>query len=179
MSQFHATTIFAIRHKGEAAIAGDGQVTFGNQMIMKHGAKKVRRLYRGQVLAGFAGSVADAITLFEKFERKLEEYKGNLARAAVELTKEWRSDKVLRRLEAMLIVLNKDQMFLLSGNGEVIEPDDDVLAIGSGGSYALAAGRALKRYAENLSAKEIAKAALTIASEVCVFTNDQIIVEEV
>jgi ATP-dependent HslUV protease subunit HslV len=179
MSQFHATTIFAIRHNGEAAIAGDGQVTFGNQMIMKHGAKKVRRLYRGQVLAGFAGSVADAITLFEKFERKLEEYKGNLARAAVELTKEWRSDKVLRRLEAMLIVLNKDQMFLLSGNGEVIEPDDDVLAIGSGGSYALAAGRALKRYADNLSAKEIAKAALTIASEVCVFTNDQIIVEEV
>ncbi|SFJ22824.1 ATP-dependent protease subunit HslV [Thermoflavimicrobium dichotomicum] len=179
MQQFHATTIFAIRHNGSGAIAGDGQVTFGNQMIMKHGAKKVRRLYRGQVLAGFAGSVADAITLFEKFEAKLEEYQGKLARAAVELAKEWRSDKVLRRLEAMMIVLNKEHMFLISGNGEVIEPDDDILAIGSGGSYALSAGRALKRYAPQLSAKEIAHAALTIASEVCVFTNDQIIVEEV
>jgi ATP-dependent HslUV protease, peptidase subunit HslV len=179
LETFHATTIFAIRHNGAGAIAGDGQVTFGNQMIMKHGAKKVRRLYRGQVLAGFAGSVADAITLFEKFEGKLEEYQGNLARAAVELAKEWRSDKVLRRLEAMLIALNKEHIFLISGNGEVIEPDDGVLAIGSGGSYALSAGRALKRYASHLSAKEIAQAALTIASEVCVFTNDQIIVEEV
>lgn len=179
MEQFHATTIFAVRHNGEAAIAGDGQVTFGNQMIMKHGAKKVRRLYKGQILAGFAGSVADAITLFEKFEARCEEYQGNIARAAVELAKEWRKDKVLRNLEAMLIVINKEQILLVSGNGEVIEPDDDVLAIGSGGSYALSAGRALKRHAPNMSAKEIAKAALTIASEVCVFTNNNIIVEEV
>jgi ATP-dependent HslUV protease subunit HslV len=179
LEQFHATTICAIRHNGSSAIAGDGQVTFGNQMIMKHGAKKIRRLYKGQVLAGFAGSVADAITLFEKFEGKLEEFHGNLARAAVELAKEWRSDKILRRLEAMLIVVNKDQMLLISGNGEVIEPDDEVLAIGSGGPYALAAGRALKRYAGHLSAKEMAEAALKIASEVCVYTNDQIIVEEV
>jgi ATP-dependent HslUV protease subunit HslV len=146
---------------------------------MKHGAKKVRRLYKGQVVAGFAGSVADAVTLFEKFEGKLEEYHGNLARAAVELAKEWRSDKVLRRLEAMLIVMNNDHLFLISGNGEVIEPDDEVLAIGSGGSFALSAGRALKRYAPQLSAREIAEAALKIASEVCVFTNDRIIVEEV
>lgn len=178
METFHATTIFAIRHKGSAAIAGDGQVTFGNQMIMKHGAKKVRRLYKGQVLAGFAGSVADAITLFEKFEAKLEEYKGNLTRAAVELAKEWRADKVLRKLEAMLIALNRETILLISGNGEVIEPDDDVLAIGSGGAYALSAGRALKRYSTELSAKEIARAALTIASEICVFTNDQIVLEE-
>lgn len=178
METFHATTIFAIRHKGSAAIAGDGQVTFGNQMIMKHGAKKVRRLYKGQVLAGFAGSVADAITLFEKFEAKLEEYKGNLTRAAVELAKEWRADKVLRKLEAMLIALNQETILLISGNGEVIEPDDDVLAIGSGGAYALSAGRALKRYSKEMSAKEIARAALTIASEVCVFTNDQIVLEE-
>jgi ATP-dependent HslUV protease, peptidase subunit HslV len=178
MDTFHATTIFAVKHKGSSAIAGDGQVTFGNQMIMKHGAKKVRRLYKGQVLAGFAGSVADAITLFEKFEARLDEYQGNLARAAVELAKEWRTDKILRRLEAMLIVLNKEQLLLISGNGEVIEPDDDVLAIGSGGSYALSAGRALKKYADSLSAKEIAHAALTIASEICVFTNSHIIVEE-
>lgn len=179
MEQFHATTIFAVRHNGSAAIAGDGQVTFGNQMIMKHGAKKVRRLYRGQVLAGFAGSVADAITLFEKFEGKLEEFQGNLQRAAVELAKEWRTDKILRKLEAMMIVVNKETMLLISGNGEVIEPDDDILAIGSGGSFALSAGRALKRHAPEMSAKEIAKAALQIASEVCVFTNDNIICEEV
>ena len=178
METLHATTIFAIRHRGQAAIAGDGQVTFGNQMIMKHGAKKVRRLYRGQVLAGFAGSVADAITLFEKFEGKLEEFQGNLARAAVELAKDWRADKVLRRLEAMLIALNKETILLISGNGEVIEPDDDLLAIGSGGSYALAAGRALKQYAHDMSAKEIARAALSIASQICVFTNDQIVLEE-
>ncbi len=179
MGDFHATTIFAIRHEGQAAMAGDGQVTFGNQMIMKHGAKKVRRLYKGKVVAGFAGSVADAITLFEKFEGKLEEYHGNLARAAVELAKEWRSDKVLRKLEAMLIVMNQEKLFLISGTGEVIEPDDAMLAIGSGGSFALSAGKALKRYAPHLAAKDIAKAALTIAGEICVFTNDHIIVEEV
>jgi ATP-dependent HslUV protease subunit HslV len=179
MDVFHATTIFAVRHNGAGAMAGDGQVTFGNQMIMKHGAKKIRRLYKGEVLAGFAGSVADALTLFEKFEGKLEEYQGNLARAAVELAKEWRSDKVLRRLEAMLIVMNREKLLLVSGSGEVIEPDDGILAIGSGGSFALSAGRALKRFAPHLSAREIAEAALTIASEICVFTNDNIIVEEV
>lgn len=175
----HATTIFAIHHNGSGAMAGDGQVTFGNQMVMKHQAKKVRRLYRGQVVAGFAGSVADAVTLFEKFEGRLEEFHGNLPRAAVELAKEWRADKVLRRLEAMLVVMDREHLLLVSGNGEVIEPDDGMMAIGSGGSYALSAGRALSRYASNLTAREIAKAALTIASEICVFTNDQIVLEEV
>ncbi|MFC4184609.1 ATP-dependent protease subunit HslV [Saccharococcus thermophilus] len=179
MEQFHATTIFAIRHNGKAAMAGDGQVTFGNAVVMKHTAKKVRRLFQGKVLAGFAGSVADAFTLFEMFERKLEEFNGNLPRAAVELAKEWRSDKVLRRLEAMLIVMDERHLLLISGTGEVIEPDDGMLAIGSGGNYALAAGRALKQYAgDQLSAKEIAKAALEIAANICVYTNDHIIVEE-
>jgi ATP-dependent HslUV protease, peptidase subunit HslV len=179
MEQFHATTIFAIRHNGKAAMAGDGQVTFGNAVVMKHTAKKVRRLFQGKVLAGFAGSVADAFTLFEMFEGKLEEFNGNLPRAAVELAKEWRSDKVLRRLEAMLIVMDERHLLLISGTGEVIEPDDGVLAIGSGGNYALAAGRALKQYAgDQLSAKEIAKAALEIAANICVYTNDHIIVEE-
>lgn len=178
MEQFHATTIFAVQHQGEAAMAGDGQVTFGNSMVMKHGAKKVRRLYRGEVLAGFAGSVADAITLFEKFEAKLEEYHGNLQRAAVELAKEWRSDKILRRLEAMMIVMNRDHLLLISGNGEIIEPDDGILAIGSGGSFALAAGRALKKHASHLSAKEIAEASLLTAAEICVFTNSNLVVEE-
>ena len=147
MSQFHATTIFAIQHNGEAAMAGDGQVTFGNAVVMKHTAKKVRKIFNGKVIAGFAGSVADAFTLFELFESRLEEYNGNLQRAAVELAKEWRSDKVLRRLEAMLIVMNAEHILLVSGTGEVIEPDDGMLAIGSGGNYALSAGRALKRYA--------------------------------
>lgn len=176
---FHATTIFAIHHKGQMAMAGDGQVTFGNSVVMKQKAKKVRRLYRGQVVAGFAGSVADAITLFEKFEGKLEEFHGNLQRAAVELAKEWRQDKVLRRLEAMMIVMNKEYLLLISGNGEIIEPDDGILAIGSGGNYALSAGRALKQYAgDHLSAKEIAQAALTTAADICVFTNHNIVLEE-
>ncbi|MCS1351307.1 ATP-dependent protease subunit HslV [Mechercharimyces sp. CAU 1602] len=179
MGSFHATTIFAIFHEGKGAIAGDGQVTMGNQIVMKNRAQKVRRLYRGQVIAGFAGSVADAMTLFEKFEAKLEEYHGNLPRAAVELAKEWRSDKVLRKLEAMLIVMNQEHLLLISGTGEVIEPDDGILAIGSGGSFALAAGRSLKRHAAQMEAKEIARAALEIASEICVFTNQNIIVEEV
>lgn len=172
----HATTIFAIRKNGQAAIAGDGQVTFGNSMIMKQGARKVRRLYKESVIAGFAGSVADAFTLFEKFEGKLEEFHGNLSRAAVELAKEWRSDKVLHKLEAMLIVMNKDNLYIVSGGGEVIEPDDGICAIGSGGPYALSAGRALARHTE-MDASEIAKQALHIASEICVFTNDHIIVE--
>jgi ATP-dependent HslUV protease, peptidase subunit HslV len=176
---FHATTIFAIHHKGRAAMAGDGQVTFGNSIVMKNTAKKVRRLYRGQVVAGFAGSVADAITLFEKFEGKLEEYHGNLQRAAVELAKEWRSDKVLRRLEAMMIVMNKEHLLLISGNGEIIEPDDGILAIGSGGNYALAAGRALKNHAgEAKTAGEIATAALNVAADICVFTNHNLVLEE-
>ena len=179
MSEFHATTIFAIQHNGKCAMAGDGQVTMGNSVVMKHTARKVRKLFNDKVLAGFAGSVADAFTLFELFEVKLEEYNGNLQRAAVELAKLWRSDKVLRRLEAMLIIMDDKNLLLISGTGEVIEPDDGILAIGSGGNYALSAGRALKKYSgENLTAKEIAKASLEIASEICVFTNDHIIVEE-
>lgn len=177
-SDFHATTIFAVKHQGKSAMAGDGQVTFGNSMIMKNGAKKVRRLYHGEVVAGFAGSVADAFTLYEKFESKLEEYHGNLQRSAVELAKEWRSDKILHKLEAMLIVMNKDHLLLISGNGEVIEPDDGLLAIGSGGTFALAAGRAMVRHSD-LSAREIAEQALTIAAEICVFTNSNIVVEEI
>ncbi|MBE3553904.1 MAG: ATP-dependent protease subunit HslV [Thermicanus sp.] len=177
-SQLRGTTIFAIRHQGSAAMAGDGQVTFGNSMVMKAHAKKVRRLYHGEVVVGFAGSVADAFTLFEKFEMKLEEYHGNLQRAAVELAKEWRMDKMLRQLEAMLIVMNKVDLLLISGTGEVIEPDDDLIAIGSGGPYALAAGRALKRFAPQLSAREIAEAALSIAGEICIFTNSNFVIEE-
>lgn len=173
----HATTIFAIRHNGECAMSGDGQVTLGNAVVMKHKAKKVRKLYNGKILAGFAGSVADAFTLFEKFEGKLQSFDGNLTRAAVELAKEWRSDKVLRKLEAMLIVMNKKRMFLVSGTGEVIEPDDGILAIGSGGNFALSAGRALVRHASQLSAKEIAQSALEIAGEVCIYTNDHITLE--
>ncbi len=178
MDTFHATTIFAVHHKGNCAMAGDGQVTFGNAVVMKHTARKVRKLYDGKVLAGFAGSVADAFTLFEKFEAKLEEFNGNLQRSAVELAKEWRGDKMLRKLEAMLIVMNKETLLLVSGTGEVIEPDDGILAIGSGGNYALAAGRALKRYGEHLTAADIAKSALETAAEICVYTNDHILVEQ-
>ncbi|WP_411346099.1 ATP-dependent protease subunit HslV [Paenibacillus sp. WLX1005] len=175
---FHATTICAVRHNGKAAIAGDGQVTFGQNVIMKQHAKKIRRLYRGQVLAGFAGSVADAITLFEKFEAKLEEHHGNLQRAAVELAKEWRSDRVLRKLEALLIVMDKSGMLLISGGGEIIEPDDDVIAIGSGGNFALSAARALKHHGKDLEARDIVEASLNIAADICVYTNKNIIVEE-
>lgn len=172
------TTIFAVHHKDECAMSGDGQVTLGNSVVMKHTARKVRKIFNGNVLAGFAGSVADAFTLFEMFEAKLEEYNGNLQRAAVEMAKQWRSDNVLRKLEAMLIVMNKNDLLLVSGTGEVIEPDDGILAIGSGGNYALAAGRALKRFSNDLSAKEIAQSSLQIAAEICVFTNTNIIVEE-
>jgi ATP-dependent HslUV protease subunit HslV len=178
--EIRATTIFAIHHKGKGAMAGDGQVTFGNAVVMKQTARKVRRLYNGKVLAGFAGSVADAFTLFEMFEGKLDEFNGNLERAAVELAKQWRSDKVLRRLEAMLIVMDESRLLLISGTGEVIQPDDGMLAIGSGGNYALAAGRALKQFAgDHLSAREIAEAALKIAAGLCVYTNDRIVVEEI
>ncbi|GGH17534.1 ATP-dependent protease subunit HslV [Paenibacillus segetis] len=175
---FHATTICAVRHNGKGAIAGDGQVTFGESVVMKQTAKKVRRLYRGQVIAGFAGSVADAITLFEKFEGKLEEHHGNLQRAAVELAKDWRQDRVLRKLEALMIVMDKSGMLLISGGGEIIEPDDDLLAIGSGGNFALSAARALKRHAVHLEAKDIVRESLQVASELCVYTNSNIIVEE-
>ncbi|OFD37130.1 ATP-dependent protease proteolytic subunit HslV [Bacillus mycoides] len=179
MGNFHATTIFAVHHNGECAMAGDGQVTMGNAVVMKHTARKVRKLFQGKVLAGFAGSVADAFTLFEMFEGKLEEYNGNLQRAAVEMAKQWRGDKMLRQLEAMLIVMDKTTMLLVSGTGEVIEPDDGILAIGSGGHYALAAGRALKQHASvHLTAKQIAKASLEIAGDICVYTNHNIIVEE-
>ncbi len=174
----HATTIFAILKDGKGAMAGDGQVTLGNSMIMKQGAKKVRRLYRNQVVAGFAGSVADAFTLFEKFEKRLEEFQGNLQRAAVELAKEWRSDKVLQKLEAMLLVMNTEDLLIVSGGGEVIQPDDGICAIGSGGAFALAAGRALARNTD-LEVSQVARQALEIASEICVFTNDHIIVESV
>lgn len=174
---FHATTIVAVRHQGKTAIAGDGQVTFGQNTIMKHNAKKVRRLYHGKVLAGFAGSVADAFTLFTKFEGKLEEFNGNMMRAAVELAKEWRLDRVLRRLEALLIVIDDNHLLIISGNGEVIEPDDGVTAIGSGGPYALAAARALVQHSP-LGAADIARSALEIASGICVYTNDHITVEE-
>lgn len=175
---FHGTTIVAMREGSKVAIAGDGQVTFGNNIIMKHGAKKVRKLYHGQVVAGFAGSVADAITLFDKFETKLEEYRGNLQRAAVGLAKEWRMDKMLRRLEALLVVANKDTLLVVSGSGEVIEPDDNITAIGSGGPYALAAARALAAHS-HLEPRQIVEEALKIAADICVYTNRHITVEEI
>ena len=175
--EIHGTTIIAVKRDGKVAIAGDGQVSMQNT-VMKHGAKKVRRMKNDKVIAGFAGSTADAFTLFEKFETKLDEYRNNLTRAAVELAKEWRTDRVLRRLEALLIVADKEKIYTLSGNGDVIEPDDGVIAIGSGGPYALAAGRALLKHT-SLSAREIVEEALKIASEICVFTNDRITLEEV
>ncbi|MGI6686624.1 MAG: ATP-dependent protease subunit HslV [Bacillota bacterium] len=174
---FHGTTIVAIRREGKVAMAGDGQVTLGNSIAMKHGAKKVRKIYNNQVVAGFAGSVADAFTLLDKFEKKLEEYRGNLQRAAVELAKEWRMDKYMRQLEAMLIVANKETLLVLSGTGEVIEPDDNITAVGSGGPYALAAARALAAHS-TLKPKEIAEEALKIAASICVYTNQNITVEE-
>ncbi|MGF7185178.1 ATP-dependent HslUV protease subunit HslV [Desulfitispora alkaliphila] len=167
------TTIVAVHIGAKVALGGDGQVTFGNSTVMKHKAVKVRKLSQGKVLAGFAGSVADAITLFEKFETKLEEYNGNLQRAAVELTKEWRLDKVLRKLEALLVIADKEQVLIVSGNGEIIEPDDGIAAIGSGGSYAQAAAKALLENTD-LEPAEICKRSLAIAAEICVYTNDNI-----
>lgn len=175
---FEGTTIVAVKKGNRAAVAGDGQVTFGNNTIMKQKAIKVRRLYDGKVLAGFAGSVADAFTLFERFEAKLEEYRGNLQRAAVELAKEWRMDKVLRRLEAMLVVVNTERLLVLSGSGEIIEPDDGIAAIGSGGPYALAAARALLNHT-SLNPSQIAQESLQIAASICVYTNSNITVEEI
>lgn len=180
ITQFHSTTICAVEHNGRFAMAGDGQVTMGESVIMKGTAKKVRRIYNNEVVVGFAGSVADAFNLEEKFEGKLNQYKGNLMRAAVELAMEWRSDKMMQKLEAMLIVMNDKEMLVVSGTGEVIAPDDGILAIGSGGNYALAAARALKRHGkEEMTAGEIAKAALNIAADICVYTNHNVIVEEI
>ena len=172
---FYATTILGVRHNGQVALAGDGQVTLGNT-IMKHSATKLRRLYNDKILAGFAGAAADAFTLFERFDQKLEQYSGNLPKAAVELAKDWRSDKYLRRLEALLAVLDQKYTFIISGTGDIIEPDDGIAAIGSGGPYALAAARSLVRHSD-LSAEQIAREALKVASEICIYTNDQIRVE--
>jgi ATP-dependent HslUV protease subunit HslV len=171
----HGTTILAVRHRGAVALAGDGQVTLG-QTVVKHGAKKIQRLLGGQILAGFAGSTADALALIHKFETKLEEHRGNLQRAAVELAKEWRTDRVLRRLEAFLVVADREATFLLSGAGDVIAPDDGLVGVGSGGAYALAAARALVRHA-SLDAAGVAREAMKIASEICIYTNDVIEVE--
>jgi ATP-dependent HslUV protease subunit HslV len=174
--QVRGTTILAVRHKGKVTVAGDGQVTL-DVTIMKHGAKKVRRLFHNQVIVGFAGATADAFTLFDRFDQKLEQYNGNLLRAAVELTKDWRTDRILRALEALMIAVSKEHFLIISGNGDVIESDDDVMAIGSGGPYALAAARALVRHS-NLSATEIAQEALKIAAQICIYTNDNISDEE-
>lgn len=173
--EFKGTTIIAVRRNGRVAIAGDGQVTLGDAVI-KESANKIRRIYNGNVLVGFAGSVADAFALFERFEGKLEEYKGNLLRAAVELGKLWRTDKYLRQLNAMLIACDKNSLLLISGTGEIIEPDDDLIAIGSGAGYALSAGRALMKHTQ-LSAEEIARESILLASQICIYTNTNIVVE--
>lgn len=175
-SVFHATTILAVRREDRAVLAGDGQVTLGNTVV-KQGARKIRRLYNDQILAGFAGSAADSFALFARFEAKLEQYRGNLERSAVELAKDWRTDRALRRLEAMLVVLDKRSMFLVSGTGDLIEPDDGIIGIGSGGPFAQAAARALARHT-TLTPREIAQNAMTIASEICIYTNNNVTIEE-
>jgi ATP-dependent HslUV protease subunit HslV len=172
----HATTVIAVRHGGKVAMAGDGQVSFNN-MVLKHGARKVRRIYHDQILAGFAGAAADSFALFSKFEAKLEEYRGNLPRAAVELAKDWRTDRVLRRLEALLAVADLEHSLIVSGTGDVIEPDDGIIGIGSGGGFALSAARALIKHSD-LSARDIVAEAMRIASEICIYTNAHITVEE-
>jgi len=172
----HGTTILCLRHNGKVVMAGDGQVSLGNTVV-KHTARKLRRLAQGRVLAGFAGSTADGLTLCEKLEKKLDEYNNNLRRAAVELARDWRADRVLRRLEALMAVADRDSLLLISGNGDVIEPDDSLVAIGSGGNYALAAARVLMKHSD-LDARAIAQEALHTAAQICVFTNDQIVVEE-
>ncbi len=174
--KIRSTTIIAVRHNGEVALAGDGQVSVGNT-IMKHQARKVRKLYGDKVITGFAGATADAFTLFDKLEQKLERFNGNLMRAAVELAKEWRTDKMLRRLEAMMIAVDKDHSLLISGSGDVIEPDDGILAIGSGGPYAQSAAKALVAHS-SLDAGEICREALLIAASICIYTNDNLIVEK-
>ncbi len=170
-----ATTVIAVKNGNKVALAGDGQVTLGH-IVMKHTAKKIRTLYDGQILSGFAGSAADAFTLFTRFEAKLETYKGQLLRSVVELAKDWRTDKVLRNLEAMLIVADREHLFVVSGNGDLIEPDEDIVAIGSGGAYAYAAAKALSRHT-SLEPKDLAREAMEIAAEVCIYTNSQISVE--
>ena len=172
---FHATTVLAVRHRGQVAIAGDGQVTIGNTVV-KAGARKVRKLYHDRVLAGFAGAAADAFTLFSRFEARLEEHRGNLPRAAVELAKDWRTDRVLRRLEALLGVADRDHSLIVSGTGDVIEPDDGLIGIGSGGPFALAAARALIAHSD-LDAKSIVGEAMRVAAGICIYTNDRITVE--
>lgn len=172
----HGTTILSLRHKGSVVMAGDGQVSIGNAVV-KHTARKIRRLAQGRVLAGFAGSTADALTLCEKFEKKLEEYNNNLRRAAVELARDWRADRILRRLEALMAVADRESSLLISGSGDVLEPDDGIVAIGSGGNFALAAARVLLKHTE-LNARTIALEAMHTAAAICVFTNDQIVVEE-
>ena len=176
ITQMHGTTILAVRRNGKTAIAGDGQVTVGTT-VMKHNAKKVRKLYNDKVLTGFAGATADAFTLFEKFESKLEQFHGNLTRAAVELAKDWRTDKVLRRLEALMIVADQERSFILSGNGDVIEPENGIAAIGSGGPYALAAAKALADHTK-LDSRMIVEEAMKIAADICIYTNKEITVEE-
>ena len=175
--RIRSTTILTVRHAGSVVMAGDGQVSLG-QTVIKSGARKVRRLYNDRVLSGFAGSTADALTLFDKFEGKLQEYNGSLRRAAVELAKDWRTDRMLRRLEAMLVVADKESSLLISGSGDVIEPDDGVMAIGSGGNFALAAARALTRHAPNLTARQVVEGAMKVAAEICVYTNEQFVIEE-
>ena len=172
---FKGTTILCVRKDGQVALAGDGQVTLGNT-VMKHSARKIRRMYENRILAGFAGSTADAFTLFEKFDAKLQEFRGNLPRAAVALAKDWRTDRMLRRLEALLIVADSETTLVLSGAGDVIEPDDGIAAIGSGGSFALAAARGLVQHSE-LSAREICEESMKIAADICIYTNDRILVE--
>src|SRR5919107_3666892 len=175
--ELRSTTILLVRRGGRVALAGDGQVTMGDT-VMKTGARKVRRLYNGSILAGFAGASADAFSLLSRFEAKLEQFHGNLERAAIELSKEWRTDKILRHLEALMIVADEKSSFLISGNGDVIAPDEGVLAIGSGGSYALAAARALIEFTD-LGAREIAERALRIAGEICIYTNQNLVIEEI
>ena len=174
--QFHGTTILCVRKNGRVALGGDGQVTLG-QTVLKHNAKKIRRMYNNSVLAGFAGATADAFTLFEKFEEKIETYRGNITRSAVELAKEWRTDKILRRLEALLVVADKDHSFIVSGNGDVLEPEDGITSIGSGGPYALAAAKALLDHS-SLKPREIVEAAMKITSRICIYTNESINIEE-
>ena len=176
MENYHGTTIVSVRRGSVVALGGDGQVTLGN-VVVKSTARKVRKLYKDQVLAGFAGATADAFTLFERFEAKLEKHQGHLVRAAIELTKDWRTDRVLRRLEALLVVADRERTFLLSGTGDIIEPDEGVIAIGSGGPYALAAARALLAHSP-LDARAVAEAALTIAADICIYTNRHLTVEE-
>lgn len=175
MENFHGTTIVCVKKDSQVAMAGDGQVTLGHTSI-KHTAKKVRKIYSGNVMVGFAGATADAMTLFDKFEAKLEEFRGNLSRASVELARDWRTDRVLRRLEALLAVADKNTMFLISGSGDVLQPDDQIIAIGSGGSFAQAAAKALTKFS-NLSAEEVVKESMKIASEICIYTNENITVE--